>query len=138
MLQLFSHAQASMKAKSDDESLIKFINDMDQDTEWWNSTPMPGKETASDDFEHVFPLLGNVIGACKDAMSMRQFELGCFKRHGKEKTRTVMKGFDRIKDALMDCPSFEVSEVSSTVVMTSTLTKLGKIVDIPKNAWQNA
>ena len=124
-----------MKAKSDNESLIKFINDIDSDAGLWHIIPIPGKEAASDYFEYVFSPLGKVIGMHKINMNMHWFELGYFKRDGKEKTHLTMKGFDRIKDRLMDCTSFEVSKVGVTSVGTNVFMKLGKIVEIPKTVW---
>ena len=91
-----------MKGMSDNESLVKFINNMDSDAGWWHCIPVPSKSTLSEDAQQGFPSLSKVFGIHKDAMSNCWMELGCFNRHGKEKINLAMKGFDVIKDNLMD------------------------------------
>ena len=99
-----------MKGTSCNESLVKFINNMDSDTGWWHSIPIPGKNALSEDAQWGFPPLSKVFGIHKDAMSIHWMELGCFKRHGKEKINLAMKSFDMIKDNLMDRSNVEVSK----------------------------
>ena len=124
-----------MKEISVIESLVTFINSMDHNNGWWYSIPIPGKKSASNDADYVFPPLAKVFGIHKDAMSIYWLETGCLERHGNEIIRISMKGFDSIVDRLIDKNNFEVSKIHIAGIGRHFCMKLGNTTETPKSIW---
>ena len=97
-----------MKELSSSKVLLSFTDNMEFEYGWWHAFEELEKVDRIDDKHVLFPSIGNVFNANKEAMILFWLELGFMKRHGGT-LRIDIKACESFKKMLTDRRLFEAS-----------------------------